>query len=249
MHNSSPNIFPVPLTQISLSFFFGLDIFFIYISNVSPFPGLPFGNPLSHPPSPCLYEGAPPPTCSHLPAMAFPYTGAPDRPVLSLIPFIFIPENLNALSLFFSGNLTFISIPENLNASSLFFREPDFTYCCLSKFPYRWLLQFPYHWLLKFSYRCLPTFSTACTFFTYRCWPTQWVPRTGHHLSLPSPTHRDKNNTVTKAGSLNSFFIWPFFSFRSLPSSFFFPCPSCSKHYTPISCHTTSSNQNSRSRH
>jgi hypothetical protein len=33
-------------------------MFFIYISNVFLFSGLPFGNPLSHPPSPCLYEGA-----------------------------------------------------------------------------------------------------------------------------------------------------------------------------------------------
>jgi hypothetical protein len=40
---------------------FPLDIFFIYISNVFPFPGLPFRNPLSHPSSLCLYEGAPPP--------------------------------------------------------------------------------------------------------------------------------------------------------------------------------------------
>jgi hypothetical protein len=33
------------------------NIFFIYISNVFLFPGLPFRNPLSHSPSPCLYEG------------------------------------------------------------------------------------------------------------------------------------------------------------------------------------------------
>jgi hypothetical protein len=31
-----------------------LDIFFIYITNVIPFPGFPSKNPLSHPPSPCL---------------------------------------------------------------------------------------------------------------------------------------------------------------------------------------------------
>jgi hypothetical protein len=53
-----------------------VDIFFIYISNVFPFPGLPFGSPLSHPPSPCLYNGVPPPTHSHPPAVVFPYTGA-----------------------------------------------------------------------------------------------------------------------------------------------------------------------------
>ena len=53
-----------------------LDIFFIYISNVFLFPGLPFGSPLSHPP-PCLYEGAPHPlTHSYLPIVAFPYIGA-----------------------------------------------------------------------------------------------------------------------------------------------------------------------------
>ena len=39
-----------------------MDIFFIYISNVLPFPGSPFRNTLSHPSSPCLYEGAPTPT-------------------------------------------------------------------------------------------------------------------------------------------------------------------------------------------
>jgi hypothetical protein len=34
----------------------------MYISNVIPFPGFPFGNSLSYSPSPCLYEGAPLPT-------------------------------------------------------------------------------------------------------------------------------------------------------------------------------------------
>jgi hypothetical protein len=43
-------------------FFKKLDIFFIYISNVFPFPGLPFRNTLSHLPPPCLYESAPQPT-------------------------------------------------------------------------------------------------------------------------------------------------------------------------------------------
>ena len=59
-------------------FIFFLDIFFIYISNVFSFPGLPFRNPLSHTPSPCLYESASPtpPTHPHPPALAFPYTGA-----------------------------------------------------------------------------------------------------------------------------------------------------------------------------
>jgi hypothetical protein len=38
-----------------------LGIFFIYNSNVIPFPGLFSGNPLSHHSSTCLSEGAPPP--------------------------------------------------------------------------------------------------------------------------------------------------------------------------------------------
>jgi hypothetical protein len=42
--------------------FFLLGIFFIYISNVIFFPGFPSATPLSHPPSPCFYEGVPPPT-------------------------------------------------------------------------------------------------------------------------------------------------------------------------------------------
>jgi hypothetical protein len=59
--NHSPDSrLPAPHTFFHT--FFGLDIFFIYISNVFPFPGLPFGKPLTHPPFPCLYEGAPPPT-------------------------------------------------------------------------------------------------------------------------------------------------------------------------------------------
>jgi hypothetical protein len=44
-----------------LLLFFLLDIFFLYISNVIPFPGFPSENSLPHPRSPCFYEGAPPP--------------------------------------------------------------------------------------------------------------------------------------------------------------------------------------------
>ena len=51
------------------------DMFFIYISNVFPFPGLPSGNPLFHSSSPCLYKGVPLTTHSHLLALAFSYTG------------------------------------------------------------------------------------------------------------------------------------------------------------------------------
>jgi hypothetical protein len=43
-----------------------LDIFFTYISNIFPLTGVPCRNPLSYPPSPYFYEGAPPPTHSFL---------------------------------------------------------------------------------------------------------------------------------------------------------------------------------------
>ena len=46
----------LPQNQI---FFVLLDIFFIYISNVIPFPRSPSENPLSNPPSPCFYKGVP----------------------------------------------------------------------------------------------------------------------------------------------------------------------------------------------
>jgi hypothetical protein len=61
-------------------FFILVDIFFIYISNVFPFPGIPSGIPLYHPSSLCLYDGASPSTCSSLPTLAFPYTGALNLP-------------------------------------------------------------------------------------------------------------------------------------------------------------------------
>jgi hypothetical protein len=61
------------------SFPFFLDIFFVYISNVIPFPVTlphPSRDSLSYSPSPCFYEGVPPPTHSSLPALKFSYTGA-----------------------------------------------------------------------------------------------------------------------------------------------------------------------------
>jgi hypothetical protein len=51
--------------------FFLLDIFFIYISNVIPFPGFPSDNLLSPPPPPAQQ-----PTHSCFLALVFPYTGA-----------------------------------------------------------------------------------------------------------------------------------------------------------------------------
>jgi hypothetical protein len=50
--------------------FFLLDIFFIYILNIFPFLDFPFWNSLSHSASPCLFEGAFPPT--HPPTPVFP---------------------------------------------------------------------------------------------------------------------------------------------------------------------------------
>ena len=50
--------------------FFLLDILFIYISNVIPFSTFPSRNLLSHPPSPCFYEGAFLPTYPLLPHLS-----------------------------------------------------------------------------------------------------------------------------------------------------------------------------------
>ena len=68
----------------SLSLFL-LDIFFTF-QMFSPFPvSLPPGNILSHPPSPCLYEGVPPLTHPlPPPCPRFPYTGA--GPLFPLMP-------------------------------------------------------------------------------------------------------------------------------------------------------------------
>jgi hypothetical protein len=69
-------------TILFFFFFLLLDIFFIYISNVIPFQiSLPPGNTLSHPPSPCFYEGVPPPTHQLPPPHCqFPYTGVSIEP-------------------------------------------------------------------------------------------------------------------------------------------------------------------------
>jgi hypothetical protein len=56
------------------TFFFPLKTFFIYISNAFPFLGLPSENPLSHPSSSCLYDGAHhQPTHNCLPGLTFSY--------------------------------------------------------------------------------------------------------------------------------------------------------------------------------
>jgi hypothetical protein len=67
-----------PIYQLSIScctffVYFLLDIFFIYISNVIPFPGFPSKN---HFPYPFPLTPAHQPTHSCFLALAFPYTGA-----------------------------------------------------------------------------------------------------------------------------------------------------------------------------
>jgi hypothetical protein len=62
---------PVSSSSSSSTTSSSLDIFFIYISNVSSFPGLPFGNPLSHPPPLPLWGCSPLLTSSH---PGIPYT-------------------------------------------------------------------------------------------------------------------------------------------------------------------------------
>ena len=61
----------------SHTFFFLLDILFIYMSNVILFPGFPLGTPYPILPLPASMRVLPhPPTHSRLPALAFPYTVA-----------------------------------------------------------------------------------------------------------------------------------------------------------------------------
>ena len=74
----------VPMEDIFLL----LDIFFLYISNVNPFPGLPSGNPLSYPPFPCFHESASsrPPTPPSRPGIPLHWGIKPPRvqgPLLS----------------------------------------------------------------------------------------------------------------------------------------------------------------------
>jgi hypothetical protein len=63
--------------QNDFLFRFFLIGYFIYISNVMPFPGFSSANSLSHPLSPCYYDGARPhpPTHSCLTVLTFLYTG------------------------------------------------------------------------------------------------------------------------------------------------------------------------------
>ena len=69
-----------------------MEIFFIYISHVFTFPGLPFRSPLLPPPSPASMRVLPHPTIqSSLQVIAFSYTGASTTlrhkgPLLPLMP-------------------------------------------------------------------------------------------------------------------------------------------------------------------
>ena len=60
---------------ILLPLFIGYFLY-LHFKCFFPFPGLLFRDPLSHLASSCLYEGAPLPTYSCLPTLAFPYIGA-----------------------------------------------------------------------------------------------------------------------------------------------------------------------------
>ena len=64
------------------SFYFFCIWYFLYLHFKISFPRLPSRSPLFHSISPCLYEGTLPPTHSHFPSLAFPYTGTlnPLRP-------------------------------------------------------------------------------------------------------------------------------------------------------------------------
>ena len=66
------------LNNTNLLNFFKLliDIFFIYISNIITFLGLPSENPLSHAPPASMMVFLHPSTHSYLHALSFPYTGA-----------------------------------------------------------------------------------------------------------------------------------------------------------------------------
>jgi hypothetical protein len=64
-------------TELIYNLFFKLDILFVYILNVIPFPGFPSASPRPIPPYPTSMSVLPhPPTHSHLTTLVFLYTGA-----------------------------------------------------------------------------------------------------------------------------------------------------------------------------
>jgi hypothetical protein len=68
VHNLLPGCrYDMPSFLLFLPVLSLLDIFFIYISNIIPFPGFPSGKPLSHSPSPCFIESFLPPHPPPLP--------------------------------------------------------------------------------------------------------------------------------------------------------------------------------------
>jgi hypothetical protein len=78
----------VGIINSSYSFFknFLLDVFFIYISNVIPFPGFPSENPLSHPPSPCSPTYPLPLPCPGIPLHWSIKPSQNQGPLLPLMP-------------------------------------------------------------------------------------------------------------------------------------------------------------------
>jgi hypothetical protein len=86
---------------------FLLDTLFIYISNGIPFPGFPSRNLLSHPSSPCFYEGMPYPPTSisliwHFPTLGHrAFTGPRASPPIDVLYFIcsWTPGSLPVYSL------------------------------------------------------------------------------------------------------------------------------------------------------
>jgi hypothetical protein len=73
---ATKNLEEEPSSSSFFFFFFLIRYFFIYISNVFPFPALPFVIFLSHLPSPCLSEGAPSPLLSSLLGVPLHYSTA-----------------------------------------------------------------------------------------------------------------------------------------------------------------------------
>ena len=67
----------------------GLSIYFIYITNAFPFPGLPSTNPLSYHPSPCLCDSTPPRASPPTDVQHILVSFAVSRNILTLLLFRF----------------------------------------------------------------------------------------------------------------------------------------------------------------
>ena len=110
---------------VSCFFIFLLDIFFIYISNVIPFPGFPSENPLFH-----ASASAHQPTHSSFPVLAFPYTRALSllRNPLQILSPCPVPSPRNPLS--HSPSLSFyVGVPPPTHL-------PTYSHLPTLEFPY-----------------------------------------------------------------------------------------------------------------